>query len=251
MPTPQNTRIASSTRTMISPCKGGPLRRASIRDPHVPRNAPCYDAGVMETHAALGAGCRPVMVGLAGTILPMMPGCRWCSPGCCWRPGSMGFPASASADADVGCAHAAPFLVEYAAALGAKRAGASRGRLRRCDRHVRGLFFRLPGCWWVPSPARRSATGCAWRRLACGRRGRGGLDRLAIGSSRNWRFTMIGICHDLSPQQSLITQDCSPWRVRPRTQTSAPAGAGSSTSSAAGASPFKAYVNRPHPPSSC
>lgn len=158
-----------------------------------------YDAGIMENTLLWVLAVGLMMVGLAGTILPMMPGVPLVFAGillAAWIDGfsRVGVPTLIV----LGVLTLLSFLLEYAAAaLGAKRAGASRQAITGAAIGTfAGLFFGLPGL--LVGPFAGAAIGELVARGGASRAvgvGVGAWIGFAIGSIAKLAiaFTMIGV----------------------------------------------------------
>lgn len=158
-----------------------------------------YDDGIMESTLLWMLAVGLMLVGLAGTILPMMPGVPLVFAGillAAWIDGfsRVGVPTLIV----LGVLTLLSFLVEYAAAaLGAKRAGASRQAIAGAAIGTfAGLFFGLPGL--LVGPFAGAAIGELIARGGASRAvgvGVGAWIGFAIGSIAKLAiaFTMIGV----------------------------------------------------------
>jgi uncharacterized protein len=109
---------------------------------------PRYDARVMEATLLWVLAGGLMLVGLAGTVLPMLPGVPLVFAGMLLAAWIDGFSRVGAATLiALGLLTLLSFVVEYvAAALGARRAGASRqAMLGAAIGTFAGLFFGLPG----------------------------------------------------------------------------------------------------------
>jgi uncharacterized protein YqgC (DUF456 family) len=157
-----------------------------------------YDDGIMENTLLWVLAVGLMLVGLAGTILPMMPGVPLVFAGmllAAWIDGfsRVGVPTLIV----LGLLTLLSFLLEYAAALGAKRAGASRQAIAGAAIGTfAGLFFGLPGL--LVGPFAGAAIGELIARGGASRAvgvGVGAWIGFAIGSIAKLAiaFTMIGV----------------------------------------------------------
>lgn len=158
-----------------------------------------YDARVMETTLLWVLAVGLMLVGLAGTLLPMLPGVPLVFAGMLLAAWIDGFARVGVATLVVlGLLTLLSFVVEYvAAAMGARRAGASRQAIAGAAIGTfAGLFFGLPGL--LLGPFIGAATGELVARGGASRAvgvGMGAWIGFAVGSIAKLAiaFTMLGV----------------------------------------------------------
>lgn len=158
-----------------------------------------YDARVMETTLLWVLAVGLMLVGLAGTLLPMLPGVPLVFAGMLLAAWIDGFARVGVATLVVlGLLTLLSFVVEYvAAAMGARRAGASRQAIAGAAIGTfAGLFFGLPGL--LLGPFIGAATGELVARGGASRAvgvGVGAWIGFAVGSIAKLAiaFTMLGV----------------------------------------------------------
>lgn len=158
-----------------------------------------YDARVMETTLLWVLAVGLMLVGLAGTLLPLLPGVPLVFAGMLLAAWIDGFARVGVATLVVlGLLTLLSFVVEYvAAAMGARRAGASRQAIAGAAIGTfAGLFFGLPGL--LLGPFIGAATGELVARGGASRAvgvGVGAWIGFAVGSIAKLAiaFTMLGV----------------------------------------------------------